>query len=228
MASVEAAILALPEALGRQSVGWKVGAASPEIRAAENLPGPAPGLIFEGSLHQSPAVLGRDDFINYRLCECEFVFALERDFVPRPSAYTPAEVRRGVASFSPAIEVGDSVFPDWYALSAFYGALYDNNGGSALVTGASHTYGSDTDLAVAEVVLTLNGQSVRKGSGSAAMGDPLTSLTWMLNWLSQHGITAAAGECVSTGTLTGHCFVAPGDQVVADFGQYGRVEACFA
>jgi 2-keto-4-pentenoate hydratase/2-oxohepta-3-ene-1,7-dioic acid hydratase in catechol pathway len=38
------------------------------------------------------------------------------------------------------------------------------------------------------------------------MGHPLTSLTWLVNWLSSRGITLKAGEIVSTGTCTGHCF----------------------
>ena len=75
--------------------------------------------------------------------------------------------------------------------------------------------------------LFLNGQYIKSGAGRAAMGHPVTSLTWLLNWLRERGRSTIAGEVVSTGTCTGHCFVAPGDHVRVDFGDLGVVEADF-
>jgi 2-keto-4-pentenoate hydratase len=59
------------------------------------------------------------------------------------------------------------------------------------------------------------------------MGHPLTSLTWLVNWLSERGRGLEAGELVSTGTCTGHCFCAPGDDVSVDFGAAGVLHAHF-
>ena len=73
----------------------------------------------------------------------------------------------------------------------------------------------------------LNGYYVKSGKGQAAMGHPVTSLTWLLNWLREQGRGVAAGEVVSTGTCTGHLFALPGDTVRADFGELGVVEAEF-
>ncbi|MCU1493769.1 MAG: hypothetical protein JWO62_1533, partial [Acidimicrobiaceae bacterium] len=56
---------------------------------------------------------------------------------------------------------------------------------------------------------------------------PVTSLTWILNWLSRHGRGIRAGEVVSTGTCTGHCFAAPGDDVHAEFDELGVIDAHF-
>ncbi len=64
--------------------------------------------------------------------------------------------------------------------------------------------------------------------GGAAMGHPVTSLTWMLNWARAHGRAVRAGVIVSTGTCTGHLVAAPGDTVRAGFGPLGVVEAHFA
>ena len=75
--------------------------------------------------------------------------------------------------------------------------------------------------------LYLNGWYIKSGQGKAAMGHPLTSLTWMVNWARQQGRAVAAGEIISTGTCTGHCFAAPGDVASADFGELGKVEARF-
>ena len=86
----------------------------------------------------------------------------------------------------------------------------------------------DLDLSAAGMDASLNGQYIKSGQGRAAMGHPVTSLTWMLNWARAHGRAVRAGDIVSTGTCTGHLFAAPGDTVRADFGPLGVVEASFA
>jgi 2-keto-4-pentenoate hydratase len=76
--------------------------------------------------------------------------------------------------------------------------------------------------------VSLNGCYIKSGVTSAAMGNPLTSLTWLLNWARERGRDVRAGEIVSTGTCTGHLFASRGDTVRADFGALGVVEANFA
>jgi 2-keto-4-pentenoate hydratase len=83
------------------------------------------------------------------------------------------------------------------------------------------------DLPNARIAISLNGQYINEGFGRAAMGHPLTSLTWLVNWLAGHGRGIDAGEIVSTGTCTGHCFCAPGDTVSVDFGRIGALTARF-
>ena len=79
------------------------------------------------------------------------------------------------------------------------------------------------DLPNAKIDLYLNGQYIKSGYGRAAMGNPLTSLTWMANWLRVRGQGLQRGEFVSTGTCTGHFFAAPGDTLDVDFGPIGSV-----
>ena len=74
----------------------------------------------------------------------------------------------------------------------------------------------------------LNGHYIKPGQARAAMGHPVTSLTWLLNWAREQGLPVRAGDIISTGTCTGHLFAAPGDTVRADFGLLGAVEARFA
>ena len=128
-----------------------------------------------------------------------------------------------IGDLVPVLEIGDSVFPDWYAASKFFGPCLDNGGGSAIVMGESHAGWRDVDLAAASIEVSLNGEHVRTGHGRLAMGHPVTSITWLANWTSSYGIDLHAGELVSSGTCTGHTFAAPGDEVRADFGVFGEV-----
>ena len=110
-----------------------------------------------------------------------------------------------------------------------------NPDGHGSIDGAVHPDGDrpivdwrDLDLPNLRIEISLQGQRVNEGYGRAAMGHPLTSLTWLANWLSARGRGLEAGEIVSTGTCTGHCFCDRGDHVSVDFGPLGVVSAHFA
>ena len=225
--SVVAVFLALGERATGRGAGWKIGAAAEEIRRAEGVPSPSPGRIYGHTVFESPAELPSELFINYRNCECEFAFQLGVDFPARDNPYTEADAAAGVEAMFPALELGDTVFLDWYGASAYFGSCMDNGGGAAFVKGTAVKEWASLDLPNAGMDVYLNGYYVKSGKGRAAMGHPITSLTWLLNWLRERGQGAEAGEFVSTGTCTGHLFAVPGDTVVADFGDLGRVEAKF-
>ena len=53
--SMEEVVLKLEYALGWEGAGWKVGAASMDVRKAENIPSPSPGRLFTRSVMMSPA-----------------------------------------------------------------------------------------------------------------------------------------------------------------------------
>lgn len=213
--------------LGWQAVGWKVGAASKEIQGKEGLPGPAAGRLYQRGMHEAPAELGPEHFIKYRLCESEFMFRLSRDLPPRAAPYAMAEMWDAVDLLYPVIEIGDSVFDDWYGSTRYFGPPADNVGGANLVFGKPTANWRHLDLASHRIDLSSNGIPVRHGFGSAAMGHPLESLAWLANQRSFMGDGLKAGEFVSTGTCTGHLFANRGDSVRADFGELGDVRVIF-
>lgn len=225
--SVARVALALDDRLGWETCGWKIGAASEEIRRSEGVPSPSAGRLYNHGLSSSPARLPPELFVNYRNCECEFAFELGVDFPPREQAWTEADARAGIESVIPALEIGDTVFEDWYGVSSFFGSCLDNGGAAAFVEGPRYHDWRQLDLSEAGIDLYLNSYYVKSGTGSAAMGHPVTSLTWLLNWLREQSLGATAGEVVSTGTCTGHLFALPGDTVRAEFAELGTVEATF-
>ncbi len=225
--SVMAVMEHLNARLGWPVAGWKIGAAAEEIRRAEGVPGPAPGRLNLNGVYASPARLPARLFINYRCSECEFAFRMGADLPPRPAPYSETEVAEAVEALYPALEIGDTVFDDWYGASGYQGSSMDNGGAAAFVHGAAIDDWQQLDLPNAKIDLHLNGVYIKSGYGRAAMGNPLTSLTWMANWLRERGQSLHAGEFVSTGTCTGHFFAAPGDRLDVDFGELGTVVAIY-
>ena len=221
--SIMTVVLRVNDRLGWEPAGWKIGAASTEVQEAEGLPGPAPGRLHRHGVHASPARLSKDLFINYRNSECEFAFRLGADLPSRAAPYTESDVAAAIESLMPAVEIGDTIFEDWYGASAFLGSCLDNGGAAAFVHGPPIRDWQLLDLPNARIDLHLNGRFIKSGYGRAAMGHPLTSITWLANWLRERGLGLAAGEIVSTGTCTGHFFAAPGDRLEVEFGSLGRV-----
>lgn len=214
--------------LGKRAVGWKIGAASDEVRRAERMPEPITGRIYADGLHDSGAILGADLFIAFRLCESEFVLTLGEDLPPGSDPLDRHVVASAVATVRPGLEVGDMVWSDWYATNPFWGACLDNAGGSQLVLGPEQPFRQDADLAHHHMQLSCNGDVVRHGDGSAALGDPIDSATWIVNLRRSRGDRIGRGTMLSTGTCTGHFFASPGDEVLVDFGALGQVSATFA
>ncbi len=215
------------ELLGWEAVGWKMGAASAEVQRAEGMPEPIVGRIYRDGLHASGVTLGPERFIGFRLCESEFVLTLGDDLPAGPEPLDRAVVRAAVATVRPGLEVGDMVFPDWYATNPFWGACLDNAGGSQLVLGTELPYSPDMDLVTQRMRLHRNGRMVREGDGSAALGDPIASATWLVNLRRGRGDRVRAGTLLSTGTCTGHFFAQAGDSMRVDFEAIGSVALDF-
>jgi 2-keto-4-pentenoate hydratase len=225
---VETILLAIHERIPWETAGWKIGAASDEVQRLERLPGPVPGRLYRRRLLPSPARLGPATLINHCNVESEFAFVLGADLPHRDEPYEVAEIEQVVTSMVPVLEIGDSVFPDWYGSSRYYGPCIDNGGGAALILGEPTLDWRRLDLARHPIDLSVNGRHHRRGYGSAAMGHPLRSLTWLANWTSKHGFDLKQGELISTGTCTSHCFAGLGDEVSADFGELGEVRVTYA
>ncbi|NBQ63694.1 MAG: hypothetical protein EBU40_15595, partial [Proteobacteria bacterium] len=168
--STMTAMLSINARLGWPSAGWKIGAASLEVQRAEGMPGASPGQLARDGVHPSPARVPAHLFINYRCAESEFAFQMAHALPARTMPFSEDEVADAVASLHPALEIGDTVFQDWYGASGYFGAALDNNGAAAFVPGDPVTDWRHLDLAVARVDLSLNGTWQKSGVGAAAMG----------------------------------------------------------
>ena len=67
----------------------------------------------------------------------------------------------------------------------------------------------------------------RDGIGANVLGDPRIALAWLVNELSQQGMTLRAGQFVTTGTCLVPLEIVAGDSVQVDFGVLGTVSARF-
>jgi 2-keto-4-pentenoate hydratase len=212
---------------GLKRAGWKVAATSQVAQVLLGVHEPATAPMFVADCHESPAEVaifaGQSASV-----ECELAFRFGVTLPPRKKTYGRAEVLEAVASVLPAIEVVGCRFEGGFAGLGGARLIADLAVNTAWVRGPERADWCGLDLERQPVRLIQAGRTVAEGIGANALGDPRRVLEWTANHLSRCGDGIAAGEVISTGTLTGVTAVNPGDHLLADFDELGRVEVRFA
>jgi len=207
--------------------GWKLAATSEAGQKHVGVDGPMAGRLLRERVRESGAELPYG-VMRMKVAEPEFAFRMARDLPPRSAPYLAPEVLAAVDTLHPAIEVPDSRYEDFARVGAAQ-LIADNACAHYFVLGpATRADWRSRDLAEHVVTCSVTGKLRHEGKGANVLGDPRTALTWLANELSRLGITLGAGQVVTTGTCLLPLPVAPGDHVVADFGEFGSVELRFA
>ena len=218
---------ALAELSGWQPVGWKIAATSIAGQKPIGVDGPLAGRLLDGKLHDDGAELPAAH-LHMAVVEAEFVFRLASDLPARGRDYTPEDVVAATAALHLGLEIPDSRFEDFTIVGAPQ-LIADNACTEFFVLGpAVPESWREIDLAAHSAALTINGTVVAEGIGANVLGDPRIALAWLANDRILHGAPLLAGEIITTGTCIVPAAIAPGDDVLADFGALGRVSLKFS
>ena len=126
------------------------------------------------------------------------------------------------------IEIPDSRYIDFTRVGAAQ-LLADNACASWMILGPEVKVAwKGRDLAEHEVRVLKNGAEVAVGSGRNVLGSPLKALTWLVNDLRRRGQMLYRHQFVTTGTCVTPVPIAPGDALVADFGEFGQARMTFS
>lgn len=207
--------------------GWKIAATSLAGQRHIAVDGPLAGRLLEEMVYPDGATLtfGAN---HMRVAEAEFAFRMSRDLPPRDEPYGQDEVLDAVAALHLAIEVPDSRYTDFTLVGAPQ-LIADNACGHQFVLGPeAPALWRGLDLAGHQVTGRVGTQLEREGVGANVLGDPRIALVWLANELSQHGMTLAENQIVTTGTCVVPLEIVPGDSVSVDYGSLGQVALQFA
>ena len=127
-----------------------------------------------------------------------------------------------VATMHPAIEVTGQRFKTRDALGRPASTM-DFAGNFAFVFGEGVAEWRKFDLPNHGVEHIINGEVIVTSTGANVLGNPLNSIAWLANKLATRGLELKAGDWISTGAATGPIPVAAGADVIAAFGDLGRV-----
>lgn len=214
---VQAAINRLRLAAGWRMIGRKIGFTNRGIWPLYGVNAPMWAPLFDRSVihtdtHRASVSLAGT--VQPRI-EPEILFCLSA--VPPAGLTAPAQVLPYVAWYAHSVEIVQSHFPGWKAQLADFCA--DNACHARLVVGPARRVEAGgaaqlvAKLETCSVKLLHSGSLMQEGRGGNALGHPLLALAHLADVLAEQpqmpGL--AAGEIISTGTLTDALPVAAGE-----------------
>jgi 2-oxo-3-hexenedioate decarboxylase len=201
---VEAELARRRRARGRRTVGVKVGFANKAMWRILKLETLVWGHLYDDTVHVAPGGDARHE-IRGRVApriEPEVVVRLARPL--EPGLTDPAAVLDAVEWLALGFEINDCVFPDWKFQPADFVAAYGFHTALIVGSGRAPRAGDAEALATFTLALAKNGTVAEQGAGKNALRSPARCVAELVTALASQTLTAplAAGDLVSTGTLT--------------------------
>ncbi len=212
--SVVAEMKRLRTARGEKVLGRKIGFTNRTIWDEYKVFGPIWGYMYDTTLFDASAARNVDlsKFAEPRL-EPEIAFGFSR--APE-TGMTSSQIFDCVDWVSHGFEIVQSHYPDWkftapdtVANNALHGAFFLGE----KVSAASGRAAWVDALADFEITLYKNGAEIDKGHARNVLDGPLFAIKHLLELLKDdpHNAPVAAGEIITTGTVTKAWPVAPGE-----------------
>lgn len=211
---------ALRSLRGARVVGRKIGFTNRNIWPLYNIAQPIWGDVTEDSLLDGgPIPLSR--YVEPRL-EPEIVLGLSQPPAPDMDEAALAACIDWVA---PGFEVVQSIYPGWKFETADTIMAGGLHGGLLIGQRFAATPEVLAGLTDVSVALSRNGEEVEHGVGANALDGPVPALRHLVQVLAKdaHNPALAAGEVVTTGTLTDAWALQAGEMWSANYG--GVMEA---
>ena len=219
--AVQLAILRKYVAEGDAQAGWKVGLTSNAMRAQQGMAEPCFGFLLRSGHLQSGVRLKFDELIAPGI-ENELCLTLGETL--RGPGVTYDRARSAIASVAPALEIAE-VRGDFKADMPL--SMADNAQQKAFVTGVPCAFGVDDALDQARVEVYFNGRQRAVAMGAEVMGNPVHSVVWLANKLSEYGVVLESEMRIMSGSFTQQFAARRGDAVLSRFTPFGVVEVGF-
>lgn len=222
-------------ARGWLPVGRKIGFTNRTIWELYGVSGPMWARVWDRTLRvagDGVTSISLEPFVQPRI-EPEVVFGLAG---PIPASDDAVELLSGVEWMAAGFEIVQCHFPGWRFAAADSTASFGLHG--ALVVGAPVAVTDENRSSVAaalasfDLTLSRGGTLVDRGTGGNVLDSPALALGFLARTVAaQPQFSApAAGEVITTGTLTNAHAVAPGERWESDYGALGieglTVEFC--
>jgi len=203
--------------------GWKIAATSAGGRATLGVDGPLAGRLFADALWQDTGTIPLPA-TAMGIIEVEVAFIIGRDIAPGEGPRGRSALLEALSSVHVAIEVPQTRWRDVAAVG-MPSVAADNACGGGVLLGppvAPALWQARDLAAIGASIGPVDGPRAT-GSGANVMGDPLAALEWLIGALSGRGIGLAAGEIISSGSLTPPPRIARGAEILAQADGLGHL-----
>ncbi len=208
---------------GRKIIGKKIGLTSFGMQKLLGVDEPDYGHLLNTMIVSNGGICSRQEFLIPRV-EGEIAFVLNKDL--QGPGVTEIDVIGATEGILPAIEIVDSRIRDWKIKLA--DTVADNASSARIVLGSRMYNLMDFDLRSLGMFIEKNGELVNSGTGIEVLGNPVVSVAWLANKLSEFGICLKAGEIILSGAITAAVNAEKGDVFNLTFDRLGVVSVKFS
>ena len=206
---------------GKATAGYKVSLTSKETQDMFDSDCPLYGQQVADRFFAAPVTLPLNRF-NEPLVEVEFCFRAKEELTPADSL----EDMLAKCTVAADMEVPDARFATWFPALNKYLVMSDCAVGGCVV------YGTEVDgseltvegMAGYHAKCFHDGELVKEGDTSEILGNPVNSLSWLVNKLASQGKSFPAGTRVSVGTVFVPVPFTAGTWTVEFDGPFGSLE----
>ncbi len=193
--AIQSAGLKMRLAEGKQVVGHKIGITSLGMMKLLNVDTPDYGYLLNSGMLLEGEPCRRSD-MNIPIVEGEIAFLMGRDLT---GPVTPADILEAAQYVVPCFEICDARFQSWTV--TVRDTISDDAGASKFLIGSSPKTVQDINLRNIGMVIEKNGRLYGTGAGAEVLGNPVNSMTWLVNKLAEYGIGLKKGEIVLSGAF---------------------------
>jgi 2-oxo-hept-3-ene-1,7-dioate hydratase len=226
--AVQAALVTRKLASGRKRIGWKIGLTSRAMQEALKITTPDSGVLFDDMLFENGCSIPAGRFIQPRI-ETEIAFRMRADL--SGADVDAADVLAATGWCAPALEILDTRIcrsdPKTKILRSVCDTISDNAANAGIILGQERHDPADIDRRFAGCILTRDGIVEETGLAAGVLGDPATSVAWLVMRLNRYGQGLKAGDIVLSGSFIRPVEALPGSQFHADFGSLGTIVCQF-
>ncbi|CAN0494058.1 unnamed protein product [Phaeothamnion confervicola] len=154
--------------------------------------------------------------------EIELAFVIGTEL--RGPGVTVVDVIRATEWVLPAIEIVDSRYLRPGPGPLVIDSVADGAWCGGIVLGGNPRKLSQIDVRGVTGTLRINDEVRSHGVSSAVMGNPLSSVAWLANKLSEFEVGIEAGHVVMSGSFIAIARLRAGDRVRATFDHFGDIE----
>ncbi len=202
-------------------VGKKIGCTNKAAQIQLNVNESFFGNIFSDNISKSNCIINSEKYFSPYI-EPEFSFIIKNELDASKAPYNVDKVYESISAVLPSIELVDSRYEDWTKVGV-NNLIADNAVHAHWVYGKEVKDLNNFNFNNHSVDLYINQKLIEKGNSNNVMGNPINSLTWLINNLALMDIVLPKNHYISTGTCTKAIPISKGDQIIADFGKLGKV-----
>ena len=218
----------LKQADGRNVVGYKIGLTSRVMQVAMEIDEPDYGILLDDMVFSTNSKIKTNDFLDPKI-EVELAFVLKKRLFGEN--LTIENVIDATDYVVPALElIAARSFrknPETGYVRTVKDTISDNAANAGIITGDKKVDPKTIDLRWVSALLYKNGTIEESGVAAAVLDHPANGVVWLAKKYAQYNVALEAGQIILAGSFTRPIDVAPGDKIVADYGDLGMIKCDF-